>query len=65
MISTTVMSFSNTHGIMGEVDIAVIALEGSVMEVEKAELVVPTEECTLCQYDNVWNLQRKTYIWAC
>ncbi len=50
---------------MGEVDIAVIALEGSVMEVEKAELVVPTEECTLCQYDNVWNLQRKTYIWAC
>ena len=50
MIPTTVVGFSNTHGIMGEVNIAVIAYCGSVVEFGEVEVMVSTEECILCQY---------------
>lgn len=65
MVPTTIMSFPNTHGVMGEVDIAVIAWGESVIGLGQVELVPSTEECILGQYDRPIIPKRKTYISAC
>jgi hypothetical protein len=46
VISAAVMGFSHTHGVVGEVDIAVVALELLVgVYMETFERSEPTEEC--------------------
>lgn len=69
MISSAVVGFSDGHGVVGEVDIAVVAcvwgLEVLIVRDGGEGLEEPTEECmAVSRVDqSLWG--RDTYIWAC
>ncbi len=65
MISAAVMSFSDGHGVVGEVDIAVVACRISILLLRDAGGRKPTEECIAISRVTRSLGDRNTYILAC